>query len=50
MNRKNPFEEAANDVPISTTSREIEIDLKQNLGESIDNIPKQFSVIYDTQM
>jgi len=47
---ENPFEGSANDVPISTIARGIEIDLRQNLGESDDEIPDQFPVIYDTQM
>ncbi|MCO4821148.1 MAG: hypothetical protein KC469_03710 [Flavobacteriaceae bacterium] len=47
---ENPFEGSANDVPISTMARGIEIDLRQNLGELIEDIPKQFAVIYDTQM
>ena len=47
---ENPFEGSANDVPISTIARGIEIDLRQNLGESPDEIPEQFPVIYDTQM
>jgi len=47
---ENPFEGSANDVPISTIARGIEIDLRQNLGESADSIPKQFPVVYDTQM
>ncbi|WP_452224135.1 bestrophin family protein [Lacinutrix chionoecetis] len=47
---ENPFEGSANDVPISTMARGIEIDLRQNLGESLENIPKQFPMIYDTQM
>ena len=47
---ENPFEGSANDVPISTIARGIEIDLRQNLGESDEEIPKQFPVIYDTQM
>ena len=47
---ENPFEGSANDVPISTIARGIEIDLRQNLGESADEIPEQFPVIYDTQM
>ena len=34
---ENPFEGAANDVPISTISRTIEIDLKEMLG--VENIP-----------
>ena len=47
---ENPFEGSANDVPISTIARGIEIDLRQNLGESNEEIPEQFPVIYDTQM
>ena len=47
---ENPFEGTANDVPISTISRGIEIDLRQNLGETDDEIPDQFPVRYDTQM
>ena len=47
---ENPFEGLANDVPISTMARGIEIDLRQNLGESLDDIPKQFPTVYDTQM
>ena len=46
---ENPFEGTANDVPISTIARGIEIDLRQNLGEPIDHIPKQFPVKHDTQ-
>lgn len=47
---ENPFEGSTNDVPISTMARGIEIDLRQNLGESLEDIPKQFPVNYDTQM
>lgn len=47
---ENPFEGSANDVPISTIARGIEIDLRQNLGESLEEIPNQFPVIYDIQM
>ncbi|PQJ80744.1 bestrophin family protein [Polaribacter porphyrae] len=47
---ENPFEGSANDVPISTIARGIEIDLRQNLGETADEIPAQFPVVYDTQM
>lgn len=47
---ENPFEGLVNDVPISTIARGIEIDLRQNLGESNEEIPDQFPVIFDTQM
>ena len=46
---ENPFEGTANDVPISTIARGIEIDLRQNLGESKEEIPAQFPVKYHTQ-
>ncbi len=46
---ENPFEGTANDVPISTIARGIEIDLRQNLGESFEDIPKQFPVKHHTQ-
>ncbi|MEL6675341.1 MAG: bestrophin family ion channel [Bacteroidota bacterium] len=46
---ENPFEGSANDVPISTIARGIEIDLRQNLGESKEEIPEQFPMVYDTQ-
>lgn len=47
---ENPFEGSANDVPISAISRGIEIDLRQNLGESEDEIPKPFEVRSNCQM
>lgn len=46
---ENPFEGTSNDVPISTIARGIEIDLRQNLGESSDTIPEQFPARYDVQ-
>lgn len=46
---ENPFEGTANDVPISTIARGIEIDLRQNLGEDLENIPKQFEMTYNVQ-
>jgi putative membrane protein len=46
---ENPFEGSANDVPISTIARGIEIDLRQNLGENKEEIPSQFPMVYDTQ-
>ncbi|MCK7592025.1 hypothetical protein M0G43_15660 [Subsaxibacter sp. CAU 1640] len=47
---ENPFEGSANDVPISAISRGIEIDIRQNLGESEADIPKPFEVRNHTQM
>ncbi len=46
---ENPFEGTANDVPISTIARGIEIDLRQNLGEPKDEIPDQFLPKFHTQ-
>ena len=46
---ENPFEGTANDVPISTIARGIEIDLRQNLGESKEEIPAQHPVRHHTQ-
>ena len=46
---ENPFEGTANDVPISTIARGIEIDLRQNLGESNEQIPDQFTMVFHTQ-
>ncbi len=46
---ENPFEGTANDVPISTISRGIEIDLRQNLGESAEQMPEQFPSDYGVQ-
>lgn len=46
---ENPFEGTANDVPISTISRGIEIDLRQNLGEDKDEIPDQFPTEFGVQ-
>ncbi len=47
---ENPFEGTANDVPISTIARGIEIDLREMLDEDKANIPKQFPEIYNVQM
>lgn len=47
---ENPFEGSANDVPISSISRGIEIDLRQMLHEPADHIPQPFPSAYDVQM
>lgn len=47
---ENPFEGTANDVPISTISRGIEIDLRQLMGESEESIPDQFPQPHNVQM
>ena len=46
---ENPFEGTANDVPISAISRGIENDLRQNLGDSKEDIPGPFPMEYDVQ-
>ena len=47
---ENPFEGSANDVPISTISRGIEIDLREMLEEDKAEIPKPFPAFYNVQM
>jgi putative membrane protein len=47
---ENPFEASANDVPISTICRGIEIDLREQLGEDPEMIPKQIPEAFDIQM
>ena len=47
---ENPFEGSANDVPISTISRAIEIDLREILGESRDRIPSASPAVDGVQM
>ncbi len=46
---ENPFEGTANDVPISTIARGIEIDMRQNLGETKEQIPGQFPMLRKVQ-
>ncbi len=47
---ENPFEGSANDVPISSISRKIEIDLREMLDEEAENIPDPFPTIYNVEM
>lgn len=47
---ENPFEGTANDVPISTIARGIEIDIRQMMNEDQETIPKQFPEEYNVQM
>lgn len=46
---ENPFEGTANDVPITTISRGIEIDLKEMFDEDPDNIPEPLKDNYGVQ-
>ncbi|MEM8945471.1 MAG: bestrophin family ion channel [Planctomycetota bacterium] len=47
---ENPFEGSANDVPISTMARTIEIDLRQNLGEPPHQIPPPLKPVHGVAM
>jgi putative membrane protein len=47
---ENPFEGTATDVPISTISRSIEIDLREMLDEDTNEIPRQFPEEINVQM
>lgn len=47
---ENPFEGSANDVPISTISRGIEIDIRQMLGDDHKTIPKPLIEQFNVQM
>ena len=47
---ENPFQGSVNDVPISAIAREIEIDMRQNLGENTDEIPNGFEIRNHTQV
>lgn len=47
---ENPFEGNPNDVPISTISRSIEINLREMLDEKLEDIPSQFPENKHVQM
>lgn len=47
---ENPFEGTANDVPISTIARGIEIDLRELNGEPHDQIPEPLPTVHGVQM
>lgn len=47
---ENPFEGSANDVPISTIAHGIELDMREILGESCDQIPAPYPAIDGVQM
>ena len=46
---ENPFEGTANDVPITTMSRDIEIDIREMIGEPKEIIPESIPMKYDIQ-
>jgi len=47
---ENPFEGTANDVPITTMSRGIEIDLREMLDEPSETIPKPIEARFNMEM
>lgn len=47
---ENPFEGMSNDVPITTISRGIEIDIRQMIGDDKKLIPAPHPQFADTQM
>lgn len=47
---ENPFEGTANDVPITTMSRGIEIDMREMMDEDKEEIPEPHAAVYDIQM
>lgn len=49
-NTENPFEGNSNDVPITTMSRGIEIDIRQMLGDDPKEIPGPIEAQFDIQL
>ncbi len=47
---ENPFEGTPNDIPITTMSRAIEIDIRQIIGDKATDIPEPIKPVHDTQM
>jgi putative membrane protein len=47
---ENPFEGSANDVPISTIARGIEIDMREINGEAESQIPEPLPTMHNVQM
>ena len=47
---ENPFEGMSNDVPITSISTGIEIDIREMIGDNKDEIPKAHPNFLDTQM
>jgi len=47
---ENPFEGSRNDVPITTISRAIEIDIREMIGDDKKNIPNPYINSGDTEM
>ena len=49
-NTENPFEGNSNDVPITTMSRGIEIDIREMIGDTPDLIPAPIESQFDVQL
>jgi len=49
-NTENPFEGNSNDVPITTMSRGIEIDIREMIGDDPNEIPAPIEMQFDIQM
>ncbi len=47
---ENPFEGSANDVPITTMARGIEIDMREMIDEAPENIPSPHQTVMNVQM
>jgi putative membrane protein len=47
---ENPFEGSANDVPISTIARGIEIDMREMNNEPASQIPPPMETVHNVQM
>lgn len=47
---ENPFEGNANDIPITTMSRGIEIDIRQMIDDNPEEIPEPIAAQFDTQL
>jgi len=47
---ENPFEGSANDVPITTMSRGIEIDMKEMIDDAPENIPEPYPAVINVQI
>ncbi len=49
-NTENPFEGNSNDVPITTMSRGIEIDIREMIGDAPEQIPSPIEAQFDIQL
>lgn len=49
-NTENPFEGNSNDIPITTMSRGIEIDIREMIGDDPQSIPPPIETQYDIQL